>query len=103
MGFFEAPEVTEEDTDEFEPPAWNAPPRRVLGRVVPLSIFVAQSDQVVIALTYATAYPTGCLLALEISGRRGEMDPREWWGIGQNTLHRPFGMNNLLGELPDGL
>jgi hypothetical protein len=32
MGFFEAPEVAEEDTDEFEPPAWVAPPRRVLGR-----------------------------------------------------------------------
>lgn len=103
MGFFDVPEMAEEDVDEYEPPAWVAPPRRVLGRAVPLSAFVARSDHAVIALTHATAYPSGCLLALEISGRRGEMDPQAWWGIGQNVLARPLGMNNALGELPDGM
>src|SRR3954452_7969238 len=103
MEFFEAPEPVEEDTDEYEQPVWAGPPERVLGQVVPLSTFVARSDQAVVALTHATAYPSGCVLALEISGRRGEMDPQEWWGMGQNVFHRALGSGYASGELPDGM
>jgi hypothetical protein len=103
MKFFEAPEPVEEDVDDYAQPAWFGPPQRVLGRVVPLSTFVARSDQAVVALTHATVYPTGCALALEIAGRRGKMDLQEWWGFRENVFSRAHGGSHTPGELPDGM
>jgi hypothetical protein len=91
--FFEPPPPPPEPEHEYRPPPWIAPPANVLGAAVPLQVVLARTDSVVVAVTGATAYPTG--VELGVSVRRG--------GKGRTAREQPpFGYHHhFQGQIPD--
>ncbi len=57
--------------------------------IVPFHRTVARGDNVVVVLTSARVYSTGCLLLVEVVSRRGDMPLNEWWELrssGHSTM-----------------
>jgi hypothetical protein len=59
MSFFEPPEPVPLPPEARRQPAWVGPPDNILGAAVALRAVLARSDNVVLAITDATAYPSG--------------------------------------------
>jgi hypothetical protein len=78
--------MVEAKMPRMEPASWQAPPREVLGHVVPIQQFVAGTDHVVVALHYVAAFPEGCVLALHLAVRRGSLDDSTWEDVVGNHL-----------------
>jgi hypothetical protein len=90
--FFELPPLPpedEEEPDELRQPEWMGPPRNVLGAAVPLRLVLARTEEVAVAVTDATAYPTGFELRLVMRSRAAgyggpgddPFEPGLMWGI----------------------
>jgi hypothetical protein len=90
--FFEPPPLLPEDEEEpedFRQPEWAGPPRNVLGAAVPIRLVLARTDDVAVAVTDATAYPTGFELRLVMRARRAgyggpgddPFEPGLMWGM----------------------
>jgi hypothetical protein len=82
MTFFEPPKPPElpPEPEEFDEPEWFGAPRNILGAAAPLRLVLARTDECVVAVTDATAYPTGFEFKLVVRSRRGpdaEFDPFE--------------------------
>jgi len=58
MSFFGPPPEPPEHA--YRQPPWLGPPDNVLGVGVPLDLLLARTDDVAVAITGATAFPTAC-------------------------------------------
>jgi hypothetical protein len=87
-GFFEAPPPPPEPPEDlYRQPVWAGPPDNVIGAAAPLRVVLARTDEVAVAITGATAYPTGATLALAVRLRT----PREHPDFFHAFLHRARG------------
>ncbi|WNV90167.1 hypothetical protein [Umezawaea sp. Da 62-37] len=102
--FFEPDPTAQDLVEPPEPPPtppWLSPPAEEMGVIVPFQRVVFRGDSVVVVLSSARVYTTGCLLLTEVVARRGDMPLNEWWelrGIGHSTM---FTGVTAEGGLPD--
>ena len=96
MSFFEAPPPLEQPP-ELPQPAWLGPPANVLGAAVPLRVVLARTEEVAVAVTDASAYPTGVELTLAVRVRRESHDAAF---LHVDPIHGPYPRR---GGLPDEL
>ena len=71
MGFFEAPPSVHEPEPEPFRPEWMGPPANVLPAAVPLRLLLARTPDLAVAITDASAFPTGFQLTLSLRLRNG--------------------------------
>lgn len=82
MGFFDVPPppVMEFEEEERAVPAWDGPPKDMLGALVPVERVLFRNDALVLVLAAATVFPEGVDLQITMAARRGEgMDEETWW------------------------
>ncbi len=77
--------------------SWVAPPTDVLGRAVPIQVFVARTARAVVALEHVVAYAEGCVLTLHLAVRRGAQDDSAW-----DDVVGPAGGLKVGVRFPDG-
>jgi hypothetical protein len=96
MSFFEPPPPPPEPPEhEHRQPPWAGPPDNVLPGVVAVQLFVARTQDTVVAVTGIRAYPDGLGFTLSLRLRRmGAHD--EWW-LGSGPLDDPFGYGPFAG------
>lgn len=76
MSFFEPPLSPEQtEPEEFEEPEWYGPPRHVLGAAIPLRLVLVRTDELVVAITEATAYPNGFEFKLVVRSKQRPSHP----------------------------
>lgn len=88
MAFFELPPRGEEP-EPSPAPVWAGPPSNVLGAAVPLRLVLVRTSRLAIAITDASAYPTGLSFTLSLRMREAAVDYR----------FDPFG-HQFMGGLP---
>jgi hypothetical protein len=76
MAFFETPEPLPPPPEEQRQPEWAGPPDNVLGAAVPIRLVIARSENAVIAVTDASAYPTGIEFRLVMRVRKVSHETR---------------------------
>jgi hypothetical protein len=103
MAFFEHPQRGE-DPEPPPAPVWAGPPPNVLGAAVPLRLVLVRTSEVAIAVTDASAYPTGLSLTLSLRLREAIRDPR-FDPIGHQLMGelRGHGQTGGSSELPPEL
>jgi hypothetical protein len=95
MAFFEPPpRVPEPPAPKL--PEWIGPPEEMRGGVVALGLIAARSDQAVVLLESATAYPTGVEFRVRVSWREQARDIAVHGAPWHHELHAGE-------ELPDQL
>jgi hypothetical protein len=90
MSFFEPPEPVPEPAEAHHQPAWLGPADNILGVAVPLRLVLARNDNVVFAITDATAYPNGVEFSLTLRVRSLSGDARRALMHGGPFHHRSF-------------
>lgn len=64
--FFEPPARHPDPVREHRQPPWIGPPENVLGAAVPLRLVLARTDEVALAITDASAYPSGVMFQVAL-------------------------------------
>jgi hypothetical protein len=105
VSFFEPPPPPEPpEPEEFDEPEWYGPPRHVLGAAVPLRLMLVRTDELVIAIIEATAYPNGFEFKLVVRSKQRPSDPYESpFDLGHPAMWRHHGRMTETGELPPEL
>jgi hypothetical protein len=96
VSFFDLPGP--EPVREQRQPDWMGPPDNMLGAAVPLHLVLARTDQTAVAITGATAFPSGLLLqiAVRIRNQTDEMQRAMFHGS-------PFHPPRHLGDRTEGV
>ena len=90
MSFFDELPVPPERPRQpkFVVPPWAAPPSDELPAVVGVSQFLRRTPQMVMAVTSAEVYSTGCVLELVWTVRRGTETDAEWAALCERCFNR---------------
>ncbi|WP_282106625.1 MULTISPECIES: hypothetical protein [unclassified Crossiella] len=85
MGFFDdepdvAP-VAEPEPPRAARPVWLGPPEDVPGVLVPLEAVVTRTDNAVVLVVGARAYPNGCQVEARVAARRAGLAEDAWWEL----------------------
>jgi hypothetical protein len=89
--------------DPFEP--WFGPPRNVVGHPLPLTLLLAQTENLAIVITDVVAFPTGFVFTV-IARRKIALYGDAWMDAFRRDRERPEGSSSHLLQmailLPDG-
>jgi hypothetical protein len=105
VSFFEPPPLPEPpEPEEFKQPEWYGPPRHVLGAAVPLRLLLVRTDELVVAIIEATAYPNGFEFRLAVRSKQRPAYPCDSpFDFGHPAMWRHHGRMAESGELPPEL
>ena len=85
MTFFEPlppmPDLGEAQPTGWRPPVWDRPSEATLGAVVPMSVLLAKTDRVAVALGDVVAYPNGFTFNIVIIGNPMTPRPPDQYGM----------------------
>jgi hypothetical protein len=94
MSFFEPPESLPSPPEAHQP-EWIGPPDNILGAAVPFRMMLARNDDVALAITEVTAYPTGVEFNLALRVRH--LSPDAWRAMRHGA---PFHLHRFPGDPP---
>jgi hypothetical protein len=64
-----------------EPPPWSGPPPEETGAVLAVERTVARSANAVVRVPTIRAFPSGCMLDVEVVSRQGTLSEDDWWDL----------------------
>ncbi len=79
--FFQQPAAEPPDPPHPDLPEWVGPSKDDRGTVVATELLLARSAHVAVVLPHVIAYPTGCLLTVEVVIRKGDLSHDDWWDL----------------------
>lgn len=80
-----------------ESPPWSGPPALESGAVLAVDQTVARSVNVVLRLPTIRAFPSGCMLDVEVVSRKDGLSEDEWWDLHTSVYG---GFRRLPGGVP---
>lgn len=99
MSFFEDVPPAEPPPN-LRQPEWMGPPENVLGTPLPLSLVLARTDDAVVAVPRASAFPTGALLDVAVRLRSPSLELRRALVHG-GPFHRAWPSDESGGAPPE--
>jgi hypothetical protein len=98
--FFEPLPVGEEAPAPVLPeiPPWSGPPDLETGAVLAVEQTVARSLNVVVRLPTIQAFPSGCMLDVDVISRQGGLSEDDWWDLRTSATHSAY--HGLRGGAP---